>query len=80
MGVFLGHQVCELLLELINDKDSLWPIAELDEGLQDATSIVLVAKLSVLLTNGIDAFLYDRMLFLTRHLLLLHQESVVRDL
>lgn len=69
----------ELVLKLVNNENTLGPVSELDEGLQDATSIVLVAKLSVLLTNGVDALLHDRMLFLSSHLLLLHEQAIVRD-
>ena len=80
VGVLLRHQVRELFLELVDDEDSLWTVAELDEGLKDAAAVVLVAQLGVLLTDVIDALLHDRVLFLTRHFLLLHQQLVVRDL
>ena len=79
MRVLLLHKVCELLLELISDKDPLWPIAELDECLQYATPIVLVAQLRVLLPNGVDALLDDLVFLFVRDFFLLHQESVVRD-
>jgi len=69
----------ELVLKLVNNENTLGPVSELDEGLQDATSIVLVAKLSVLLANGVDALLHDRMFLLSSHLLLLHEQAIVRD-
>jgi len=63
----------ELVLELVNNENTLWSVSKLDEGLQDATSIVLVAQLSVLLADGVDALLHDSMLLLTGHFLLLHE-------
>ena len=77
MRVLLSHQMGELLLELVNDEDSLGSVAELDESLKDAASVVLVAELSILLSNSIDALLHDSVLLLARHLLLLHEPSVV---
>ena len=64
MRILLLHEMWVLLLQLVNNKDALRTVAELDEGLQDTTSIVLVAKFLVFLTNGIDALLHNGVLFL----------------
>ena len=55
-------------------------ISKLDEGLKDATSIVLVSQFGILLSDGIYAFLYNLVFLFTRHLLLLHEEAIVGDL
>jgi len=77
MRILLLHEMWVLLLELVNNKDALWAIAELDEGLQDATAVMLVTKLLVFLTNGINALLDNGVLFLSRHFLFLHQKLIV---
>jgi len=80
MRVLLLHQVGVLVLELVNDKDALGPVAELDKCLEDTAAIMLVAEGLVLITDVVDALLDDCVLLLTAHFLLLHQQLVVRDL
>ena len=69
----------ELVLELVDYKNALRSVSKLDESLQDSAAIMLVAKLCVLLTNGVDALLHCSMFLLTAHFLLLHQQPVVRN-
>jgi len=69
----------ELVFQLVNDEYALRSIAKLDQGLEDTAAVVLVAQLGVLLTNGIDALLHDRVLLLSAHLLLLHEQAILRD-
>ena len=68
------------ILQLVYNQDSLGSISKLDEGLKDATSIVLVSQFWILLSDGIDAFLDNLVFLFTRHLLLLHKEAIVGDL
>ena len=68
------------ILQLVYNQDSLGSISKLDEGLKDATSIVLVSQFGILLSDGVDAFLDNLVFLFTRHLLLLHEEAIVGDL
>ena len=68
------------ILQLVYNQDSLGSISKLDEGLKDATSIVLVSQFGILLSDGIYAFLDNLVFLFTRHFLLLHEEAIVGDL
>ena len=68
------------ILQLVYNQDSLGSISKFDEGLKDATSIVLISQFGILLSDGVDAFLDNLMFLFTRHLLLLHEEAIVGDL
>lgn len=85
----LGRQVVGVLLlndgevvgrELIDEQRSLGPVSEFDERLNNATSIVLEDQLRKLLANLVETFLDERVLLLSTHQLLLHDELVVVDL
>ena len=69
----------ELVFELVDNEYALRPVAKLDERLQHAAAVMLVTKFRVLLSDGVDALLHNSMLLLTAHLLLLHEQSIVRD-
>ena len=67
----------ELVFELVDNEYALRPVAKLDERLQDAAAVMLVAKFRVLLSDSVDALLHNSMLLLATHLLLLHEQSIV---
>lgn len=77
--VLLLHQMSELVFELVDNEYTLRPVAKLDERLQDAAAVMLVAKFRVLLSDGVDALLHNSMLLLATHLFLFHEQSIVRD-
>ena len=68
------------ILQLVYNQDSLGSISKLDEGLKDATSIVLENQLRPLLANLVDAVLHQCVLLISSHHLLVHDELVVVDL
>lgn len=80
MGVLLLHQVHVLVFKFVGDQDALGSVAKLDKGLQDAAAVMLEAQLDILLADCIDALLDDRMLVRPRHLFLLHEKAIVRNL
>jgi len=75
--VLLLHQVCILVLEFVNNEDALRSVTKLDQCLQDATTIVLVAQFGILFTDGFDALLDDGVFLFPTHLLLLHEQTIV---
>ena len=77
MWVLLLHQVSEVVLEFVNEEDALGSIPKLDEGLKDTAPIMFVAKLRVLLTNCVYAFLHNSVFLFSSQLFFLHQEPVV---
>ena len=77
MWVLLLHQVRKVVFELVNEKDALGSIAELHKGLENTAPIMFVAKLRVLLTNRVYAFLHNSVFLFSSQLFFLHQEPVV---
>ena len=77
MRVLLLHQMGILFFQLVNDQNALGSVAKFDQSLQNATSIVLVAELLILLSDSIDTFLYYGVFLFARHFLLFHQETIV---
>ena len=77
MWVLLLHQVREVVLKFVNQEYALGSITELYERLQNTAPIMFVAKLRVLLTDCVYAFLHNSVFLISSQLFFLHQEPIV---
>jgi hypothetical protein len=77
MAVLASHHSGEERFDFVDNEGALGLVSELHEGLEHAAPVMLVAKLGVLVSDKLDAFLDGFVLFSVADFLLLHHELVV---
>ena len=80
MRILLGHQSDVLVLQLVRHDNTLGSVAKLDQGLEDAATIMLEAELVPFFADLVNALLDESVFIIAGHLPSLHQQFIVRNL